>query len=221
MPLPEDGLSWDLTPEQAIALQSELAPRVVARDGWEPLHTVGGIDVGVRHGMARAAVVVLTFPELGQIECRCLDRPVRFPYIPGLLSFRELPAVLETLAKLRTMPDILIVDGHGYAHPRRLGIASHLGVLLDVPTIGCAKSRLCGQYQEPVCERGARSPLTANQVVLGTVLRTRANVKPVFVSVGHRVSLDTAVDVVLRCCPRYRLPEPIRWAHRLASGSLP
>jgi deoxyribonuclease V len=179
---------------------------------------VAGIDVGIKDGLARAAVVVLTLPQLELIEQACAERPATFPYVPGLLSFREAPAILDALATLTHIPDVLIFDGQGYAHPRRMGIATHIGVLLDHPAIGCAKSRLCGTYQEPGLDRGSRTWLRDGEETIGAVVRTRTRVKPVFVSVGHRVSLPTAIDTVLRCGGGYRLPEPTRRAHRVASG---
>jgi deoxyribonuclease V len=207
---------WDLTPREAIALQTELASKVDPHDGWEALNSVAGIDVSIKHGLARAAVAVLALPSLELVELRQAEGRVEFPYIPGLLSFREAPVILEALANLHTTPDVLIFDGQGCAHPRRLGIASHIGILLDHPTIGCAKSRLCGAYQEPDVERGAHTWLLDNDEVIGAVLRTRARVKPVFVSIGHKVSLPGALEIIQRCCSRYRLPEPTRRAHNLA-----
>lgn len=210
---------WDLAPAEAIALQRELAGDLELEDRLPEVRTIAGLDVGLRGDQARAAAVVLSFPGLEVLERAVVERPITFPYIPGLLSFRELPALLEVLARIQQVPDVLMVDGQGYAHPRRLGIACHLGIVLDHPTIGCAKSRLTGQYVEPGARRGDRSPLTADSETIGMVLRTRDGVKPLFVSPGHRVSLATAVDLVLRCCTRYRLPEPTRAAHRLASGT--
>jgi deoxyribonuclease V len=160
-----------------------------------------------------AAVVVVEWPSGDVVEQVTAERPAEFPYIPGLLSFREIPALLAAFEKLRSKPDVIIYDGHGIAHPRRFGIASHLGVLLDVPTIGCAKSRLVGEHAEPGLERGAQTPLTLDGKTIGAVVRTRTNVKPVFVSVGHRVSLRAAVRLVLDTATRYRLPEPTRLAH--------
>ncbi len=209
---------WDLSPREGISLQRELARHIDLTDRHGPLETVAGIDVGIKDGLARAAVVVLTLPQLELIEQACAERPATFPYVPGLLSFREAPAILDALATLTHIPDVLIFDGQGYAHPRRMGIATHIGVLLDHPAIGCAKSRLCGTYQEPGLDRGSRTWLRDGEETIGAVVRTRTRVKPVFVSVGHRVSLPTAIDTVLRCGGGYRLPEPTRRAHRVASG---
>jgi len=209
---------WDLSPREAIALQRELVSRVIQKDVLPRITTVAGIDVGVKGGVARAAVVVMRFPELEIIEHVRAELPLAFPYVPGLLSFREAPAILEALAKLEHDPDVLIFDGQGYAHPRRMGIATHIGILLDHPTVGCAKSRLCGTFEEPGIERGSYSWLWDGKEIIGAVVRTRTRVKPVFVSVGHKMRLESAIDLVLQCGRGYRLPEPTRWAHRLASG---
>ena len=209
---------WDLTPKEGIALQREIAPSIDLNDHHTTFNTVAGIDVGLKAGVARAAVVVMGLPELEILEQARAERPVTFPYVPGLLSFREAPAILDALANLECVPDVLIFDGQGYAHPRRMGIATHVGILLDHPTIGCAKSRLCGTHDAPGLDRGSYTWLRDGEEIIGAVVRTRTRVKPVFVSGGHRVGLRTAIDVVLRCGAGYRLPEPTRWAHRLASG---
>jgi deoxyribonuclease V len=209
---------WDLTPRQAADLQRQLATRVECEDRLGTISSVAGIDVGIRGEVARAAVVVLSMPDLRVVERARAERPVAFPYVPGLLSFRETPVVLDALARLESLPDLLIVDGHGYAHPRRMGIACHIGILLDHPTIGCAKSRLVGSYQEPGPERGSHAWLYDADEVIGAVLRTRTQIKPIYVSVGHRISLQTALTWILRCTPKYRLPQPIREAHRAASA---
>ena len=208
---------WDLTPKEAVELQRELAQRVRLEDCGATVRTVAGIDVGIKGEIARAAVVVMAFPELSILESVAVEQPVTFPYVPGLLSFREAPAILEALARVESVPDVLFFDGQGYAHPRRMGIATHVGILLDHPTIGCAKSRLCGTYEEPAPARGSYAWLRDGGELVGAVVRTRAGVKPVFVSAGHKVRLDTAIDLVLRCARGYRLPEPTRRAHRLAS----
>lgn len=208
---------WDLTPRQAAELQRQLAARVERQDRLDRVVSMAGIDVGIEGHVARAAVVVLRWPDLAVVESARAERLISFPYVPGLLSFRETPVVLDALARLQSRADLLVVDGHGYAHPRRMGIACHIGLLLDRPTIGCAKSRLVGAYEEPGTERGAYSYLYDAGEIIGAVLRTRANVKPIYVSIGHRISLETATAWILRCCTRYRLPEPIRWAHHTAS----
>jgi deoxyribonuclease V len=208
---------WTLPPSEAIALQRELAAMVIAEDRHPAFETVAGIDVAVSRGVGRAAVVVVTYPGLQPVETAIAMRALAFPYVPGLLSFREGPTVLAALAQLRAVPDVLMFDGQGIAHPRRLGLAAHMGVLLDLPTVGCAKSRLCGVAVEPATERGAWSPLTDDGDLLGAVLRTRDGVRPVYVSVGHRVSLRTAVALVLGCGAGRRLPEPTRLAHAAAA----
>ncbi len=214
---------WDLTPKQAIALQKELRPRVVRIDQFEPPHTIAGIDVGFEHGgaLTRAAVAVLRFPTLELIETSLARLPTTFPYVPGLLTFREAPAVLQALDALRTLPDMLMYDGQGVAHPRRLGIASHVGLVTGLPSIGAAKSRLVGEYTPPGEARGDWSPLIHQGEVIGAVLRTRAGAKPLFVSTGHRVGLESAIAITLACAPKYRLPETTRQAHHLASELKP
>lgn len=211
--------SWELTPKEAIAVQQALRGRVVMEDRLGSVRRVAGIDVGFEEGgkLTRAAVAVLSFPALELIDQAIARRRTSFPYVPGLLSFRELPAVLTALEALAELPDLLLYDGQGYAHPRRFGIAAHVGVVTDIPTIGVAKSRLIGEHAPLPSKRGAWQPLIDRDEVIGAVLRTRTGVQPVYVSVGHRISLETAIDYTLRCTPRYRLPETTRWAHRLAS----
>ncbi len=212
--------SWDLTPKEAIALQRELAGYVIIDDCFGEVQQVAGVDVGFEENntVTRAAVAVLDYPSLTLREYAIAREPTRFPYVPGLLSFREIPTVLLALEQLSVLPDMLLCDGQGIAHPRRLGIASHLGVLLDLPTIGVAKSRLIGSYNEPDEEKGAWQPLIDDGEVIGCVLRSRSRVKPLYVSPGHKVSIDSARQWVMSCLTRYRLPETTRWAHRLASG---
>ena len=211
---------WPTDVAAARAVQERLRERVIRRDALGPVRRVAGVDVGFEQGgnITRAAVAVLDFPSLEPRDQAIARRPTRFPYVPGYLSFRELPAVLDALDRLDTPPDLLLCDGQGLAHPRRFGIACHLGVLTDLPSIGVAKSRLTGTHAEPPPEKGAWVPLLDGDEIIGAVLRTRAGVKPVYVSIGHRVSLETAIDYVLRCTTRYRLPETTRRAHRLASG---
>lgn len=202
-------------------MQSDLAPKVERQSRLGPVQHVAGIDVSVRDDVSRAAVVVLDFEGLNPVDYAIATRPVTFPYVPGLLAFREGPVVLDALKKVQTTPDLLIFDGQGVAHPRRLGIASHLGLLVDMPAIGCAKSRLCGRHDEPGDEPGQYVPLVDKGEVIGAVLRTRRGVKPVFVSIGHRIDLVTSIKYVLACCRGYRLPETTRWAHRVAGGDVP
>lgn len=210
---------WPRTPEEAIAQQELLARRVVAEGAPIQVRRVAGIDVSVREDQARAAVAVLRYPELTVEMWTSATAPVTFPYIPGLLAYRELPVVLEALECLHSEPDVFVCDAQGIAHPRRLGLASHLGVLLDRPTIGCAKSRLFGTPAGTLPERqGSHVPLLApDGQVVGAAVRTRTGVQPVYVSVGHRVDLNWAIQFILSCCKGTRLPEPTRQAHRLAA----
>jgi deoxyribonuclease V len=204
------------SPAEARWLQEELGGLVVIEDQFDVVHRVAGVDAHYGPGVVWAAVVVMTLPNLATVDSAAIHRPVDFPYVPGLLSFREAPAILEALHRLSEKPDLLLVDGQGLAHPRRFGLACHVAVLADVPAIGVAKSRLVGIYEEPGIERGAWSPLFDHGATIGAVLRTRRAVRPLFVSVGHRISLQTAIDFVLRCTGRFRLPEPIRAADRLS-----
>ena len=213
--------TWDLSPAEARCLQEELQGQVVHEDlTTGPPARVAGIDIGFeRNGaVTRAAAVVLGYPGLEVVDKAIARRPTRFPYVPGLLSFRECPAALAALDRLTASVDVLVCDGQGYAHPRRFGLACHLGLLTGIPSIGVAKSRLIGVH-EPVPEtKGAWVPLRDRGAIVGAVLRTRRGIKPVFVSVGYGFTLTTAVDLVLGLTPRYRLPETTRHAHRLASG---
>ncbi|MDX5332934.1 MAG: deoxyribonuclease V [Gammaproteobacteria bacterium] len=211
---------WSVTPAEARAIQARLRGYVVTEDRLGPVRQVAGVDVGFEDGgrTTRAAVAVLAYPGLEPVEERIARVPTTFPYVPGLLSFREIPAVLAALAQLPVLPDLILCDGQGIAHPRRLGIACHLGVLLDVPTVGVAKSRLIGTHAEVPADKGGWVPLLDGGETIGAVLRTRTNVKPVYVSPGHRISLPTAIDYVMGCLTRYRLPETTRRADRLASG---
>ncbi len=211
---------WDLAPKEAIALQTALRGRVVREDRIGAVRRVAGVDVGFEEDgrITRAAVAVLDFPGLALVERAVVRVPTRFPYVPGLLSFREAPAVLAAFEQVTRAPDLILYDGQGIAHPRRFGIASHVGLLLDCPSIGVAKTRLVGVHRAPANRRGAWTPLREAGELIGAVLRTRAGVKPLYVSIGHRVSLETAVRWTLACATRYRLPETTRWAHRLASG---
>lgn len=213
---------WDLSPADAIRLQSELAAQIVTDQPLplDAIRLVGGVDVSVKNDISRAAVVVLRYPQLDVIEVAIAERPVTFPYIPGLLSFREGAVILDAMRKLATTPDVFVFDGQGVAHPRRIGIASHIGLFLDAPTVGCAKTRLTGVHTALSAARGSWQPLVDRGETIGAVLRTRANVKPVYVSVGHRATLDTARELVLRCATRYRLPEPTRAAHNTAGAVL-
>ncbi len=212
---------WNLTTSEAEAIQEELQKEVITEDKFkQPVKYVAGVDMGFEDNgtISRAAVAVLSFPDLQLQEQSIAKRPTSFPYIPGFLSFREIPAVLEALEKINTIPDIILCDGQGIAHPRRMGIASHLGVIIDMPTIGVAKSWFIGDYKEVPQEKGSWQPLIHKNETIGAVLRTRSNVKPLYISSGHRISLPTAIDYVLRCTPKYRLPETTRIADKLASN---
>lgn len=214
---------WDVTPKEAVELQRQLSPLVECADRLGTVTRVAGVDVGFEAGttITRAAVAVLRFPELSLEHYAITRLPTSFPYVPGLLSFREIPAVLEALEQLPQLPDLLLCDGQGIAHPRRFGIAAHLGVLTGLPAIGVAKSRLVGEHDALPEEKGSWVALRDGAEVIGAVLRSRAGVAPLYVSTGHRVSLATAIHYVLACTTRYRLPETTRWAHRLASGTPP
>jgi len=205
---------WNVTPKEAAEIQARLRQRVSRHDDFGQLRSVAGADVALdsSRGLAFAGVIVYSFPDLQEVERGYASAPITFPYVPGLLAFRELPVLLEVFAALRRQPDFILCDAQGLAHPRRFGLACHLGLWLDKPTIGCAKSRLVGEYDPPGRNVGDYSPLTDNGEVVGVVLRTRENVKPIFVSPGHKVSLQTAVRLVLACLDGYRLPKPTRQA---------
>jgi deoxyribonuclease V len=210
---------WDVGTEEALAIQRRLRP-LVRQEGslaLDDIHTVAGVDVSYGE-VGRAAVAVLAFPELEVLEEVAIEGAVSFPYVPGLLSFREAPLALAALERVRTRPDVLMFDGQGYAHPRRLGLASHLGVYLDMPSIGAAKSRLVGTYAEPGPNIGDRTPLVHRGEVVGVALRTKPRTNPLFVSAGHKLDLETAVAVVLRSLRGYRLPEPTRLADKLTKS---
>jgi len=205
---------WNLAPREAAELQRRLAGRVETRNRFGAVRLIGGVDASFKGDRARAAVVVMTFPDLRLVEDRVAESRVTFPYVPGLLSFREIPALLAAWRKVRRKPDLVLCDGHGFAHPRRFGLASHLGVYLEHPAIGCAKSLLCGRHGPLAAARGSTSPLRLEGEVIGAAVRTRAGVAPVYVSSGHRVGLSMAIDVVISCAET-RIPEPIRRADRL------
>lgn len=210
---------WNLSPKQAVEIQRDLAQRVVVRDGPKNVQTVAGCDLGfTRDGSgAVACLVTYRYPSLEEVERVYVQASVTYPYIPGLLSFREGPVLEKLFVKIRCMPDVILFDGQGIAHPRRLGIASHMGLLLDVPTIGCAKSRLCGVHDEPGQNVGDWAKLQDQKTgeVIGAVLRTREGVKPIFVSPGHMISLANAIAVTLGCLDRTRIPKPTREADKL------
>ena len=208
---------WDVSPDEAKRIQRRLASEVTEAPLPDDVETVAGIDVSVRDDVAQAAIAVLHRFGLTVVDRAVHRCEVPFPYVPGLLSFREMPAVLPALEQLSTTPDVFVSDSHGRAHPRRFGLACHMGVLLDVPTIGVAKSILVGTPQgELGTEKGHRVPLVNDGETVGTVLRTRTDVNPVYVSVGHRCTLDGAADLMLDCSPKYKIPEPTRQAHKLS-----
>ncbi|WP_353932912.1 deoxyribonuclease V [Okeanomitos corallinicola TIOX110] len=211
---------WPSTVEEATTIQETLRNQVIITDQLdEPIQYVAGVDMGFLEDgkMCRAAVAVLSFPDLKVVETSLAYRPTSFPYIPGFLSFREIPAILDALEKIQTIPNIILCDGQGTAHPRRFGIACHLGIIIDIPTIGVAKSWLIGNHAELPESKGSWQPLIHKNETIGAVLRTRTGVKPLYISSGHRISLTTAIDYVLRCTPKYRLPETTRIADKLAS----
>jgi deoxyribonuclease V len=212
--------SWPSDVASARAVQETLRDQVIREDALGTVHCVAGVDVGFEDNgrITRAAVALLEYPALTLRDQAISRSPTRFPYIPGYLSFRELPAVLLALEQLKVTPDLLLCDGQGLAHPRRFGLACHLGVLTDIPSIGVAKSRLTGVHDDPPGEKGQWVPLMDKGETIGAVVCTRNNVSPVYVSLGHRISLLTAIDYVLACTTRFRLPETTRWAHRLASS---
>jgi deoxyribonuclease V len=207
---------WNLTPAEAIALQRRLAPRIRVEPLRRPIRTVAGLDQAVfrDRNLCRAGAVLLDVETLDPIARSRVDRPIDFPYVPGLLSFREAPGLIEALGRLPALPDLLLLDGQGLAHPRRFGLACHLGLWSDLPAVGIAKSLLVGRHAPPGPNRGDRAPLIHDGEIVGAAVRTRAGVKPVYVSVGHRIELEAACDLALRLSPRFRLAEPIRLAHR-------
>ena len=214
--------NWQVSIAEALDIQLKLAARVSrVSEGTTP-RFIAGVDIsaGKAQEMATGAVVILSYPGLRLVETQIVNGKLNFPYIPGLLSFRESPLVLAACEKLTVTPDLILVDGQGVAHPRRMGLASHLGLLLDTPTIGCAKSRLCGSHKEPSAEPGSYAELVDNGEVIGAALRTKLGASLLYVSVGHKVDLQTAIHWVLECCRGYRLPEPTRLAHLAAGGNL-
>jgi deoxyribonuclease V len=207
-----------LKPKEAIALQERLSRKVIRKSGINirDVVTVAGVDTHYRDSLALAAVVTIRLADLETVDFATAVKRVSFPYIPGLLTFREGPAILDALNNLAIKPDLLMFDGQGISHPRRFGLASHIGLLLDMPTIGCAKTLLWGHYEEPGTEKGSYSHLKDGDETIGAVVRTRSRVKPLFVSIGHRINLQDSISIVLKCCRRYRLPETMRRADKLA-----
>jgi deoxyribonuclease V len=213
---------WKVSTARAREIQVELAGLLVPKWDGRDVRVIAAADVGFPdRDTVLAAVVVLTFPELEIVETRVKRGKVSFPYVPGYLSFREVPALLACLGKVRAAPDVLMCDAQGLAHPRGMGLATHVGILLDSPVLGCAKSVLYGEFEEPARRKGSVSYMRGGDGgVVGAAVRTRDGVKPVYVSVGNRIDLETSVDLVLKCSPKYRIPEPLRLAHNLSVGKL-
>ncbi len=208
------------TVDSATLIQETLKSQVITTDQFNQINYIAGVDVGFQDDgkLSQAAIAILSFPELKLVETQIATIPTTFPYIPGFLSFREIPAILKGLETIKINPDLIICDGQGFAHPRRFGLACHLGVILDIPTIGVAKTRFIGEHKEVDLEKGSYQPLIDQGETVGVVLRSRTNVKPIYVSIGHKISLTTAIDFVLKCTPKYRLPETTRYADHLASN---
>jgi deoxyribonuclease V len=218
----EQWHSWQVSITEALDIQRRLAGQVSRNSEGVTPHFIAGVDIsaGKAQGVARVAVVVLSYPEVRLVETKAVQRELDFPYIPGLLSFRELPLILVVCEQLTVTPDLILVDGQGVAHPRRMGLASHLGLFLNTPTIGCAKSLLCGRHEIPGEEPGSYAEVVDRGETIGVALRTKTRVKPIYVSIGHKIDLQTAIHWVLECCCGYRLPEPTRLAHLAAGGNL-
>ena len=214
--------NWQVSVAQAKDIQQRLAEQVSTSGEVIAPRYIAGVDISApkASGVATGAVVVLSYPELRVVETKIANSRLEFPYIPGLLSFRESPLILAACQELIITPDLILVDGQGIAHPRRIGLASHLGLLLNTPTIGCAKSRLCGEHEEPGSEPGSYAELRDRGEVIGAALRTKSGVTPIYVSTGHKIDLQNAIHWVLECCRGYRVPEPTRLAHLAAGGSL-
>lgn len=211
---------WDVSPEEAIKIQNEMRNLVKIETLQTQIRYIAGADISFDKGsnIVYAGIVVLKFPELEEVDRSLLITEVNFPYIPGLLSFRESPALIKAWEKIKIIPDVVIIDGQGIAHPRRFGIASHFGVLIDKPTIGCAKSLLVGRYKEPDEKAGSHSYLYDSGEIIGVVLRTRDNTQPVFVSIGHKITLDESIKIIMQSIRGYRIPEPTRQAHMLVNA---
>lgn len=207
--------------KEAEALQRLLSEKIVLEDRFSSLNLIGGVDTSFsKDGKALSVIVIMSFPSMEIIEISHYFTVGPFPYIPGFLSFREGPIIIKAWEKLKIKPDLLLIDGQGYAHPRNLGVASHLGVVLDIPTIGCAKSLLVGSFEEPESLKGSKSPIFYRGKMIGIALRTKDSVKPVFVSPGHKVSFETSVDIVMKTVTRYKIPEPLRYAHQYSKSLL-
>ena len=214
--------SWDMNRAKALTLQKQLASEVVKADLFNDVNFVAGADVAYskKNNKTIATVVILDVHTLAASEIVSAEANAKFPYVPGLFSFREIPLLIEAFAKLKQSPDLVVCDGQGIAHPRRFGLASHLGIIFDVPTIGCGKTRLIGKHKEPGKARGASAPLIDNNEIIGNVLRTQKNINPVYVSIGHRICLETACNWILKLSPKYRLPETTRIADQKVNQML-
>lgn len=210
----------DISVEEAKQLQKRLAKKVKIIPLKKRVERVGGVDVCIKENRAVACVVVMSYPNMKILDVSIESKEISFPYIPGFLSFREGPIIIEAIKKLSLVPDVFIFDGQGIAHPRKMGIATHIGVVLDISTVGCAKSVLCGTYKEPDKEKGSWTPLVYKGNIVGAVLRTKTSVKPVIVSVGNKIELSQCIEIVLKCSTRYRLPEPVRQAHIIAGKEM-
>jgi len=210
---------WNVTPKEAVEIQRRLQPLVILKNRLRRVRYVAGTDVSssLTDDTVWAGVVVVRYPALEPVEERWVRGKTSFPYIPGLLSFREIPILVSALAELKIMPDLILCDGQGIAHPRGMGLATHLGLLVNCPTIGCAKSHLVGTYSGLAEEKGVYAELHYRGKVVGVAVRTREKVNPIFISTGNRISLKQSLRIVLRCCPKYRVPEPIRMAHYLVN----
>lgn len=213
---------WNICEMEAIKIQQELAQKVIKEDSFNQIHYVAGVDVAYSKTNDKliAAIVILETDMLKLVESVVIEDTVQFPYIPGLFSFRELPPIIKAFEKIKTTPQLVVCDGQGLAHPRRFGLACHLGILYDIPTIGCGKTKLLGNYKELEQHRGAQSPLIDNYEIIGNVLRTQNNINPIFVSIGHRISLTTACQWILKLSPKYRLPETTRLADQLVKKNM-
>ena len=205
--------AWDVSVKEALRLQHLIKSQVSAVDDLNHIEMIAGVDVNYGKKTGQAGVAVFSFPAMELIESCSHLGEITFPYMPGLFSFREIPLLIPALEKVKNIPQLILVDGHGIAHPSRLGIASHLGILMDIPTIGCAKSKFVGTFVDPLKTRGAYSFLYHGEDIIGAVVRTRYNTTPLYVSIGHKISLEKAIEVVLMCTGKYRLPDPLRFAH--------
>ena len=205
--------SWEVSPQEAIKIQKDLKSNISLKKSFNKIDKIAGVDVSYYQNKMIAGVIIFEFPNLKIIERQSFVSSINFPYIPGLLTFREGPSILSAFKKIKNEPDIILFDGQGIAHPRRMGIATHLGLFLDRPTIGCAKSRLSGKYISVGEQKGDYTPLKEGEEVLGVVLRTRKGVNPIFLSPGHKIDLPNSIEIVLKCIVKYRLPLPVREAH--------